>query len=174
MAAVIFLGRYAFRSLGAARTAAILSRLFWVCYAGWAVVVWYGAVWMPLHSYTTGHYTAADIDWKATAPFTPPPLSSYKGDAPQDQSSGVMGRARTNEFGDVAVADQPRAKQPSSAAASDPGDWKVVPEPASSEHLPHLPVNWGLAFSLLGAPLLLWVAVIFIATGRPVWRARQS
>jgi hypothetical protein len=170
VAAGIFLGRHAFRSLGAARTAAILNRLFWVSYSGWAALVLYGMVWAPLHSYGVTTVVSPG-DWQdVTAPFTPPPLSSYKGDAPQDQSSGVMGRARTNEFGDIAVTDRPPAKQQSSDTTA--GPWEDYAAPASSP--PHPPVDWKLASSMLTVPLLWWVAVIFIATGRPVWRARRS
>jgi hypothetical protein len=157
VAAVLFLGRYALHSLGAARTAAILNRLFWVCYSGWAALVLYGMVWTPLHTLRPGHATLADIDWGSTGDW-------------QDVTPPAPPPTRTNEFGDVAVAAPPASKQKQQGqyTATDLAPDQPASTPAQ------MPVDWKMAFSLLAAPLLLWVAVIFIVTGRPVWRVRQS
>lgn len=94
-----------FRSLGAQRSGGILRRAFWCCYVLWAALVAYGLVYSPWKAIRAQDETfasakKANADWldqnapqsvsqSPGATFTPPPLSSYRGDAPEDQPSPI-------------------------------------------------------------------------------------
>jgi hypothetical protein len=175
IAAAIFLGRYAVRSLGAVRTAAILRRLFWVCYFVWCALALYAMVWTPLHT-----YRAADVDRAATAaPATQQTGHGLPAGYTLEPPAKQQGQYSANDLA-------PGQAEPLHVVSSEPAEplriVSSIPDPSPTQQPwqstddqsptatklkpQHLPVDWKLASSLLAAPLLLWCAVIFICTGK--------
>lgn len=118
---------FTFRFLGAQRLGGILRRAFWCGYILWAALVVYSLVytpWKAIRAQDETLFTPPPLSsYKGDAPgdtatFTPPSLSSYKGDAPEDKASNASAKKANGGLHRVHLPPGYVLDQPDDAAQS--------------------------------------------------------